>query len=57
VITPNAVFKYIRAEKEPPNIEDSGPGDHVGHENLAFYWDLLSESEQKLLNKLAETQA
>lgn len=36
-----------------PNLEDSGPYDHVGHENVASHWHHLTEDEQKLLNELA----
>jgi hypothetical protein len=45
--------KIVPHQKEIPNIEDSGPHDHVGHENLASHWDKLTESEQDLLNELA----
>jgi hypothetical protein len=40
-----------------PNIEDSGPHDHVGHGNLADLWDHLSEDEAITLNELAEKLA
>lgn len=39
-----------------PNREDSGPGDHVGHENLATHWHHLTDAEQTLLNELAAKQ-
>ena len=37
-----------------PNLEDSGPFDHVGHENLAKRWDWLSTADQHKLNQLAK---
>lgn len=40
-------------QKPIPNLEDSGPHDHVGHENLAKYWHMLSSDEQVYLNQLA----
>jgi hypothetical protein len=43
-------------QKPIPNIEDSGPADHVGHENLAAHWHLLNEGEQLELNALAEAK-
>jgi hypothetical protein len=43
----------VSKQKEIPNIEDNGPADVVGYENLASHWSLLSEDEQKLLNDLA----
>lgn len=46
----------VPLQKSIPNIEDSGPNDHVGHENLAAHWDKLTEDEQVLLNSLAEAQ-
>lgn len=44
----------VPLQKSIPNREDSGPADHIGFENLAAHWSLLSEDEQKLLNELAE---
>jgi hypothetical protein len=41
-------------QKPIPNLEDSGPADHVGHENLAKYWHMLSSDEQTYLNSLAQ---
>ena len=43
----------IPFQKVIPNLEDSGPGDHVGHENLAAHWKRLTITEQKELNRLA----
>ena len=43
----------VERQREIPNIEDNGPSDLVGFENLAKYWKLLTEDEQKLLNDLA----
>ena len=43
----------VPLQKPIPNIEDSGPHDHIGHENLASHWELLTDDEQKLLNVLA----
>jgi len=41
--------------QEPfPNLEDSGPHDHVGHESLSKHWHLLTEEEQLFLNRLAK---
>jgi hypothetical protein len=44
----------VPRQKPVPNREDSGPFDHVGHENLAAHWDKLTTDEQSLLNQLAE---
>ena len=43
----------VPRQKEIPNIEDNGPADVVGFENLAAHWSLLNVDEQKLLNDLA----
>jgi hypothetical protein len=43
-------------QKPIPNLEDSGPHDHVGHENLAAHWHHLSADEQAHLNALADKQ-
>lgn len=40
-------------QKSIPNLEDSGPHDHVGFENLASHWHRLSEEHQAYLNWLA----
>lgn len=45
--------EIVPRQKPIPNLEDSGPADHVGHENLAAHWRHLTEDEQKLLNDLA----
>ena len=44
----------VPLQKDTPNREDSGPADHIGFENLAAHWAVLSEEEQTLLNALAE---
>jgi hypothetical protein len=44
----------VPLQKPIPNLEDSGPHDHVGHENLASHWHLLPEDYQVYLNALAE---
>lgn len=42
------------ADQAPiPNREDSGPADHIGHENLASHWHKLTAGEQRALNALA----
>lgn len=46
----------VPRQKDIPNIEDSGPHDHVGHESLASHWELLNEDEQKILNDLADAK-
>ena len=43
----------VPLQKKIPNLEDSGPHDHVGYENLAAHWSVLTETEQALLNALA----
>lgn len=43
----------VPRQKPIPNLEDSGPHDHVGFENLAAHWHLLTETEQEHLNNLA----
>ena len=45
--------KIVPAMKPLPNMEDTGPYDHVGTENLASHWKLLTEAERKELNALA----
>lgn len=45
--------KIVPHQKAIPNLEDSGPHDHVGHENLAAHWDKLTPEEQEQLNVLA----
>lgn len=40
-------------QRDIPNREDSGPHDHIGHENLAAHWDKLSTEDQLHLNALA----
>jgi hypothetical protein len=46
----------VPLQRAIPNLEDTGPADHVGHENLASHWHLLTEVEQLRLNQLAEAQ-
>ena len=48
--------KVVPYQKAIPNLEDSGPADHVGHENLAAHWHRLTEEEQVELNRLAVRQ-
>jgi len=43
----------VPLQKPIPNLEDSGPHDHIGFESLAKYWHMLSEDEQVYLNSLA----
>jgi len=45
--------KIVPHMKPIPNLEDSGPADHVGHENLASHWKRLSFDERNELNRLA----
>ena len=49
--------EIVPLQKPIPNIEDSGPADHVGHANLAAHWELLTEQEQLHLNALAKKQS
>lgn len=46
----------VPLQRPIPNLEDSGPHDHIGHENLAAHWRHLTNSEQELLNKLADAR-
>jgi hypothetical protein len=46
--------EIVIIQENIPNLEDSGPHDHVGFENLASHWHLLTEAEQIYLNELAE---
>ena len=39
--------EIVPLQKSIPNIEDSGPHDHVGFENLAAHWHLLTPGEQE----------
>jgi hypothetical protein len=50
--------KIVPHQKSIPQeiLEDSGPHDHIGRENLASHWDKLTEEEQTLLNELADKQ-
>jgi hypothetical protein len=43
----------VPLQRPIPNLEDSGPHDHIGYECLAKYWAKLSEDEQVYLNLLA----
>lgn len=43
----------VPLQKAIPNLEDSGPHDHIGHENLASHWHMLNQAEQAFLNDLA----
>lgn len=55
-ITPDlyeALWAIVSVMKLIPNTEDSGPHDHVGHENLAKYWRRLSVEHRRQLNILA----
>lgn len=45
--------KIVPHQKPIPNLEDSGPADHVGYENLSDHWDKLTKEEQAELNRLA----
>lgn len=45
--------EIVLLQKSISNLEDSGPHDHIGHENLASHWHLLTTAEQELLNSLA----
>lgn len=45
--------EIVILQKPIPNLEDSGPADHIGFENLASHWHLLTEAEQVYLNSLA----
>lgn len=35
-----------------PNLEDSGPHDHIGHDNLAAHWGVISPDHQAALIRL-----
>lgn len=48
--------KVVPHQKEIPNLEDTGPADHIGFENLAAHWSKLTQEEQAELNKLAKAQ-
>ncbi len=53
----NALWnKIVACQTRIPQdiLEDSGPGDHVGRENVAMFWDKLAPDEQALLNLIAE---
>lgn len=51
----NALWsKVVPHQKRPPNLEDSGPYDHIGHECLSSHWDKLTREEQIELNELAD---
>jgi len=48
--------KIVPLQKEIPNIEDSGPHDHIGYESLAAHWHVLSLADQIELNALAQSE-
>jgi hypothetical protein len=50
-----ALWGIVAHQKAIPNLEDSGPADHIGHENLAHHWHRLNDEQRQLLNKLAAT--
>jgi hypothetical protein len=50
------LWKIAVIQKPIPNIEDSGPSDHIGFECLAKHWDMLTADEQRALNVLAEAK-
>ena len=45
--------EIVSLQKPIPNLEDSGPHDHIGFESLASHWHILTEAEQVYLNSLA----
>jgi hypothetical protein len=45
--------EIVILQKPIPNLEDSGPHDHIGFESLAEHWHLLTDDEQVYLNDLA----
>lgn len=47
----------VPLQKPMPNVEDNGPHDVIGIENLASHWDKLDPEDQTLLNRLAEARA
>ena len=47
----------VPLQRPIPNLEDSGPHDHIGHENLAAHWSHLTADEQQFLNDLAANGA
>lgn len=47
--------KVVPHQRDIPNIEDNGPADVIGWENLAAHWNRLTEEEQTELNKIAES--
>lgn len=48
-----ALWAIASIQRPIPNIEDSGPHDHIGHECLADYWHELTLDHQIRLNELA----
>lgn len=48
--------KCVSKQKPLPNLDDSGPYDHVGAESLASHWHRLTPEEQTLLNSLVDRQ-
>ena len=47
------LWEIVAFQKPIPNLEDSGPHDHVGHESLSKHWRKLSIGAQCTLNRLA----
>lgn len=49
-----ALWEIVGKQEPIPNIEDSGPTDHVGHENLSSHWGDLKPEFQIKLNELMD---
>jgi hypothetical protein len=53
----SVLWNVIVPHQRPiPNLEDSGPADHVGHECLASHWHRLDPEIQTELNRLARRE-
>lgn len=52
-----ALWSLVKHVPKIPNIEDSGPADHVGHGSVASLWGHVSEEHAIALNELAEKEA
>ena len=51
-----ALWGLMKFVPKTPNIEDSGPADHVGYGSVASLWEHVSPEMAAELNALAEKE-
>ena len=56
----NALYEHLWSVMDHvpaiPNVEDSGPADHVGHGSVASMWEHFDDQDRLTLNALAARQ-